>query len=662
MGRTFPLGDLLGGLVFLAAVLGACGRVAVVLQRRALGHLRGAPRWLAVATLWTAAVCLVHLLPGALGLLSRTAVAGAALTILVAATAASRHTPPSGGADREGTSLVGGALAIAVAACAVAIVARQVGHEPLGQDTTNFQIPVAARWLQTQSLWGLHQWVPDYMSATYPQNGNVLLLATILPFERPFLATLVSPVFYGVCLLAVYALARELRAPRGAAMTAAGAMGAMPQMMDLGLQGAVTDAPAAALLAIGGLFLLRQHRDGHCGELLLAGLALGLAAGTKWYGIPFAMGIAAIWVIARLVQRAHGRRVLADAAALAALGALGGGFWLARNWVRTGNPLFPVDVSPLGVTLFAAPPDRVRETTGFTLLDYAGDLDIWRGFIGPAFAQQFGLPGLALGVGAVAAVVTGWRRRRWDVLAVVAGGVLLALMYAATPYSAWGPPDHPVNLDSSTRYGIPALAGCAAALAWALGQAGRARTPIEAVVAATALAGLAKGLTDVPASTVGLACLAVLAALAAARRLPRGAIVAIAVTTVLIGALVARQRAVDSWYGGADPSYATIERLEPSGGRVAIAGAFAPTGVSPVLPAMGPTLGNRVDRLAATREHYLRRYASAAGLTAALRRGAYDLVLVGRANRPPEEAWVRAAGYEEVVSSPQMVLLRRRDA
>ena len=68
---TFGAGAYLVGCVLLAVTLGSCAAVAWLVTRAWLGHLRGSPRWLALATVWTAAVMLVHLLPGALTILSR---------------------------------------------------------------------------------------------------------------------------------------------------------------------------------------------------------------------------------------------------------------------------------------------------------------------------------------------------------------------------------------------------------------------------------------------------------------------------------------------------------------------------------------------------------------------------------------------------------------
>src|SRR5215210_1791921 len=97
-----PLADYLIGLAFLVGTLGAVGVAAALVARRRLPSLRGAPRALAYLLLASAGVLAVHLLPGALGLLSRESVLAAALlaclaTLLVPPTASGVPVPDPAG-------------------------------------------------------------------------------------------------------------------------------------------------------------------------------------------------------------------------------------------------------------------------------------------------------------------------------------------------------------------------------------------------------------------------------------------------------------------------------------------------------------------------------------------------------------------------------------
>jgi hypothetical protein len=673
VGAAYPVDDYLGDLLLLGTVVGASTAVAVLVCRRWLSHLKRPERWVALGTLSTTVLALVHLVPGLLGFVNRAAVVVTAAGVVVLALLAGRRRAVAGETDESRADaapdtrfsrLLGAGALVVVTGCALALEQKLLGQPPTGQDTTAFQIPTVARWLQDGSLWGWHQWVPDYSNATYPHNGNLLILAVVQPFHRPFVASLAVVPFYGLALLATYAIARELRTPTGTAMLATAAFGAISILHDVALREVMTDPHALAMLGAGGLFLLRHSRTHRRSDLVLAGVALGFAVGTKWYGPPFAIVIGGIWAVGRLRRPGRGRAV-PDIIVLAALAIVGIAPWLARNWARTGNPLFPVDVEPLGITIFDAPPDRTRSLGGFTLLHYAGEPGIWRDYVVPSFGLAFGWPLAALGAGWVAGAVEAARARSGPAIAVTMAAALLALAYAATPYSALGPEGHPVNILASARYGLPALLAAAAATAFGLSRSGALRPFGELLLVAAIAAGVLHGFDDVALMSATVAILAVAGALAV-RRLPRAPRRAIAGMTAAVLAPVAlaglHDRAETGSYAAVDPVYEALVQNRPSGARIGIAGTFVANGISPVLPAFGPLLDNDVERLGRFDDGYLRRFGSERAFADRVRGRRYDLILVGRrASRTsgPEDTWVRNAGYELVEASPDLLLFKR---
>ena len=69
------------------------------------------------------------------------------------------------------------------------------------------------------------------------------------------------------------------------------------------------------------------------------------------------IAVIVVWAAAELVARRPLRSLGADAGWLAAMVAIWGGFWLVRNWVVTGNPIYPVNVAALGL-----PPPATRSS------------------------------------------------------------------------------------------------------------------------------------------------------------------------------------------------------------------------------------------------------------------------------------------------------------
>jgi hypothetical protein len=101
--------------------------------------------------------------------------------------------------------------------------------------------------------------------------------------------------------------------------------------------------------------------------------------------------------------------------------------------------------------------------------------------------------------------------------------------------------------------------------------------------------------------------------------------------------------------------------------RIGLAGLWDVNGLSPVLPAFGPRLRNRVEFVGPFRREMLHEHERAGAFVEELRRGRYDLLVMGRAVLPGTprrdlEAWARAAGYDEVARTHRLVLMRRRAA
>jgi hypothetical protein len=612
---VIPADELVTGALLLAATTGSCLLAGWWLVR---GRWQGAPLVLAFGTVASALVIGAHLVPGMLGVLSPWTALLCALALLAAARRWTRRDHSPSPRPRFGA---GWPALIAVAACAFAYLREHAGLVVTGLDATSFHIPLDARFIQTGSVWGLHQWLPDYSNATYPANGNLLQVAAILPFEHAFLATLVAVPFYVMAGVAAYAIGRELGAGPPASALAGAVLLAVADLARVSFGTAVTDAPTLAFLGAGMVFGLR-------GETRMAALALGLAAGTKWYGLSYAAVLVLLWLVAT-------RRWRALPAAVG-IGALAGGFWFVRNWVETGNPVFPLDVFP-----FSAPPDVIREQAGFTIFDYLTDWAVWDRYLLPAFEAGFGWPGAAL---AAAALATAGLARRGAPLAVVVAAAGLAAAYFATPYSAFGAEGQPVLAGASTRYGLPALLAAAGAAAWLLERGGWL---LRALAFAAVLLGLRRAFPGFGAAELLVGALLAGAAYSLLRA-PRLVLVPVAGLALFILA----GRAEDSDYTSYSPLFAERQ------GRMGLAGQFPLAAVSPVLPAFGERLRNDVDYLGSFEDGYLRRHREPAAFLDDLRDR--DYLFVGCAGPCPEREWAQSAGWEPAGEDGELVLLRYR--
>ncbi len=139
------------------------------------------------------------------------------------------------------------------------------------------------------------------------------------------------------CLLVVaaFALARRLFSDRAAAFACA-LLACSPVVAWATAMGQETGLTAISLTAL--LCYLPRHRgEETTGTVVAAGLAAGLGALAREYGFAFILLGFVLVVVRRLSWRS--RLLFTGTALLAALP------WYVRNWVRTGNPLFNLDLA-----------------------------------------------------------------------------------------------------------------------------------------------------------------------------------------------------------------------------------------------------------------------------------------------------------------------------
>ncbi|MGA9372706.1 MAG: hypothetical protein WBV53_12740, partial [Solirubrobacterales bacterium] len=368
------------------------------------------------------------------------------------------------------------AIAVAVAA-AFLVTAHWAMPTQTGLDigmylpnTTWHNAPFAARFVQDHQVGAIH--FIDTLNLTvwfYPQNSELLHSVGVLFLGNDFLSPLINIGWMSLCLLAAWAFAR----PYGG-----GPVAVLAMTLVVGANMLLLYQPGDAKNDIPGLFFLlastailvnadAQRRYGAEGQrseggvaapptalsngaLIVAGLAAGLALGTKLNLLaPFAfltLGVIAvsagyrvratiIWVLSALVT---------------------GGFWFARNLVHAGNPLPWIKAGPL------PGPDQldinIREphTVAHYLLPPDGG--VIRHHLVPGLHESFGdLWPLVLAVvigGFLLAIING-RTPLIRMLGIVA--LLSGIAYLFTPLTAAGPEGDPTAFTTNLRYASPAI-------------------------------------------------------------------------------------------------------------------------------------------------------------------------------------------------------------
>jgi hypothetical protein len=223
------------------------------------------------------------------------------------------------------------------------------------------------------------------------------------------------------------------------------------------------DIFVGSVLVAATLFALRWMRNPSWRSAVLAGAGLGLAAGAKVLGVPYAMALAA----AAVARGSWGRRVPQILAALAVAAALGSFFYL-RNVALGADPLALVCERTASGPQNANRPTIPRKNSVLELREQMfGEGQLLDAFLGGTRPQS-----LELGVGPqvfvllLAAVVLpfGLGRERWREGAMAAFQIWAQLAFWLTVPFAKN-----FHVYANVRYLIPAI-GLAFAGAAALGE------------------------------------------------------------------------------------------------------------------------------------------------------------------------------------------------
>lgn len=379
-------------------------------------------------------------------------------------------------------SLIATVISLVIAGIAighfVSGVKLRLGTGMTGFDSTWYHGPFAAGFYQSGNTIDLHFIAPQFLAWFYPANSEVVHAIGMLAFSRDLLSPLLNLGWLVGCLLACWCIGRPFRvAPWSLALGAIAL--SVPALADQAgearndivaiffLLAAVAIALNAAAAGRGnGIGRVGTDGEGEggggglsTGALLIVGLAIGLAAGTKLnYLLP-----AAVLVLGLMALAPRGRR-WTTLLASGGMALAGGGYWYLRNLVQAGNPL--PWIHHLGPISLPAPEQALGGREAHSVLSYLTNGSVW---------SEWFLPGLHGGLWIV-----------WPALGAAAlAGLLLALVpFARTLLGARGP-----SRDLGDE--APSASGRRAE-SWTPGQAfGPSARTVAGVLALAGLVGLA---------------------------------------------------------------------------------------------------------------------------------------------------------------------------
>jgi hypothetical protein len=333
-------------------------------------------------------------------------------------------------------------------------------------DSLWYHMPFSADIASSHSVTGFHHTETVFSNWFYPQNSELLHAVGILIAERDTPSLFLNFGWLALAFLAAWTIG----SPYGRGHLSVVAVAILLECHTLVVRepGAAKNDLAAAALVLAAIAILivaweaRPDRDSRSlppgWPLAAAGLAVGLAAGTKFT----VLAMAAVLSLAVVALAPAGKRWGA-AAWWFVPALLGGGYWYLRNLVAVGNPL--PEIERLGPIALPHPEHLQTGRPDFTIAHYATDTRVWGDYFGPGLHDAFGALWPLVLIAAVASAVAalGWGRER--VVRWAGGAALFGILaYLFTPLGAAGAEGAPTGFAINIRFVVPALLAALALL------------------------------------------------------------------------------------------------------------------------------------------------------------------------------------------------------
>ena len=588
-------------------------------------------------------------------------------------------------------SLIATVISLLIAGIAighfVSGVKLRLGTGMTGFDSTWYHGPFAAGFFQSGNTIDLHHIAPQFLAWFYPANSEVLGAIGMLAFHRDLLSPLLNLGWLLGCLLACWCMGKPFRvAPWSLALGAIAL--SVPALGDQAGEARNDIVGIFFLLAAIALALNAAAVPGRgsrralpTGPLLLVGLSIGLAAGTKLnFLLPAAVLVLGLTALAP--SGARWRTLLASGGMALA----GGGYWYLRNLIHAGNPL--PWIHHLGPIDLPAPEQALGGREAHSVFSYLTNGSVWSDWFLPGLHGGLWVIWPALGLaafaGLVLALVPFLRRHTsstplgsWaenssqagvfgpstlGVLAI-AGlvGLAAAVSWLVSPTSASGPDGMPRGFESGLRYLTPALILGLALLPTV--------PPLRSLAARLASLGPKFGERPIPADRLhlspdtGLKCRTTVEE----ERLPRRWVAAFVAGVVLVAAVVGypvQRHYLQDRYR--DPSFTTPGLDAAFAWARDVSGARIATTSTRQYPLFGTDLSNRVAYVGIDRPHGgFEEAPSCRQFRRLINEGDYQYVVATRdrieAGKPayPEQAkWTEGPHAEVVLKKKPTVVFR----
>ncbi len=265
------------------------------------------------------------------------------------------------------------AIALTIAFVGVPIARSLVAGPNFGSDDFSYHAPSITEWM----LHGQIVLAPYDYHSYYPFNAEALAAWVVLPFHRDGLVGLTGAYWLILLWLATFQLVIVLGGSRFYGVIAGALVIAAPLVSSMATRFSSPDVAGVAVILTALTFLAPD--PGRTPSIsrsssVYAGLLLGFALGCKiGYGLPLVVVLGWILFSSRVAPSYSARARLT--AVVLACSIITGAFWYVRNWLLTGNPLFPAQAGPFAGPFLQA--DQAKTKLITWILERPADLQQW---------------------------------------------------------------------------------------------------------------------------------------------------------------------------------------------------------------------------------------------------------------------------------------------
>jgi hypothetical protein len=256
-------------------------------------------------------------------------------------------------------------LITAIASFGLVKIAINLANPPFGWDSLNYHFTFAVEWLKSGNLDTPITIFDDPSPTYYPINGSLYFLWLILPLKNVFFADLGQMPFFILAFLCIYNISQKAGLDKRHSFYAATLFVLIPNFFKQ-LQIAYVDVMVAGLFFACLNYLFVLDEDFSWKNVFAYSLGLGLLLGTKTVGLPYASLL--LVPFACLLLRNLKKFYLIFIMIVAVI--LLGSFSYIRNFMETGNPLYPLDFKLFGRVFFKGVMDLNTYRAHFKPEDY----------------------------------------------------------------------------------------------------------------------------------------------------------------------------------------------------------------------------------------------------------------------------------------------------